>query len=636
MPLAIASARAADGRALHAAYLDYLRATGRGNTAYWTAARTFFSRWPDPCDWADEPLEVKLSANGPTRPLITFLILHGRLQPGYDYLLERKFSTIWRELQDTPISADLDRFLAAAAELGFSQRVSVAVASQVPARLLLQTGRRMDRLRPEDLQEFTAACQRRTERTGKSWSHYKAALSNSHRILFHLQILPDQPRAAGPMAFTGRLEDVTPPIRASLVAYLERKRATCVPKTVSSLTSRLMHFGVFLTRTDPSLSCIADLDRCRHIEPYLAALVHAQNSKKDAVISVAERSRRILAVAGFLTDITEWGWEQAPPRRLVFRDDIPKLPKTLPRYLPVDADRRLTRALQDPGNELAACALLLQRSCGLRIGELLDLELDCVHEVPGQGAWLKVPLGKLDSERMVPLDEDILEVIDHIAEIRSPGRPFPHPRYGRPAQFLFTHHGRRLSQNAIRAELERATEAAGLGHATPHQLRHTYATALVNAGVSLQSLMVLLGHVSATMSLRYGRLFDTTVKEGYERALTLAKQRLGAAPSNRTSLPLADITGGADWKNTPFIKSRLAGGFCLRTPAQGACTYANICENCPSLHTDASSLPVLAAQRVDAEALALDAEQRGWITEADRHRKLITRLDTLISEAQAG
>jgi len=636
MPLAIASARAADGRALHAAYLDYLRATGRGNTAYWTAARTFFSRWPDPRGWAGEPLEVKLSANASTRPLITFLILHGRLQPGYDYLLERKFSTIWRELQDTPVSTDLDRFLAAAAELGFSQRVSVAVASQVPARLLLQTGRRMDRLRPEDLQEFTAACQRRTERTGKSWSHYKAALNNSHRILFHLQILPGQPRPAGPMAFTDRLEDVTPPIRASLVAYLERKRATCVPKTVSSLTSRLMHFGVFLTRTDPSLSCIADLDRCRHIEPYLTALVHAQNSKTDALISVAERSRRILAVAGFLTDITEWGWEQAPARRLVFRDDIPKLPKTLPRYLPIDADRRLTQALQDPGNELAACALLLQRSCGLRIGELLDLELDCVHEVPSQGAWLKVPLGKLDSERMVPLDEDILEVIDHIVEIRSPGRPFPHPRYGRPAQFLFTHHGRRLSQNAVRAELERATEAAGLGHATPHQLRHTYATALVNAGVSLQSLMVLLGHVSATMSLRYGRLFDTTVKEEYERALTLAKQRPGATPSSRTSLPLADITGGADWKNTPFIKSRLAGGFCLRTPAQGACTYANICENCPSLHTDASSLPVLAAQRVDAEALARDAEERGWITEADRHRKLITRLDTLISEAQAG
>ena len=86
---------------------------------------------------------------------------------------------------------------------------------------------------------------------------------------------------------------------------------------------------------------------------------------------------------------------------------------------------------------------------------------------------------------------------------------------------------------------------------TSHQLRHTYATALVNAGVSLQALMALLGHVSAEMSLRYGRLFDTTVRTEYERALTLAKQRLGTLPEGRTTLPLAGITSGADWKTPP-------------------------------------------------------------------------------------
>jgi hypothetical protein len=78
------------------------------------------------------------------------------------------------------------------------------------------------------------------------------------------------------------------------------------------------------------------------------------------------------------------------------------------------------------------------------------------------------------------------------------------------------------------------------------------------------------------------------------------------------------------------------GGFCLRAPAQGACTYANICEHCPSFHAEPSSLPVLAAERVDARALAADAEKRGWIIEAERHRRLITRLDTLISEARTG
>jgi integrase len=139
----------------------------------------------------------------------------------------------------------------------------------------------------------------------------------------------------------------------------------------------------------------------------------------------------------------------------MFLADSPRLPRVLPRYLLFDADRRL------------AAALLLQRACGLRIGELLDLELDCVHEVPGQGAWLKVPLGKLDSERMVPLDDETVALIDAITGLRLPGRALPHPRYQRPAQFLFTHHGRRLCQRALREELDRAAEPAGLGHVTP-------------------------------------------------------------------------------------------------------------------------------------------------------------------------
>ena len=104
------------------------------------------------------------------------------------------------------------------------------------------------------------------------------------------------------------------------------------------------------------------------------------------------------------------------------------------------------------------------------------------------------------------------------------------------------------------------------------------------------------------MSPRYGRLFDATVRTEYERALTLARQRLGTLPEGRTALPLAGITS----------------------------------EHCPNFRTDTTYLPVLAAQRTDAQALAEDAEARGWITEATRHRDLLTRLDTLISKAQAG
>ena len=156
-----------------------------------------------------------------------------------------------------------------------------------------------------------------------------------------------------------------------------------------------------------------------------------------------------------------------------------------------------------------------------------------------------------------------------------------------------------------------------------------------NAGVSLQSLMALLGHVSAEMSLRYGRLFDATVKAEYERALTAAKAHLGTLPTEppggRTPLPMLD----SDWKQAPAVKARLAGGFCIRAQAQGPCAYANICEHCPNFRSEASFLPVLQLQRADAEALAADAAARGWGDEAARHRRLIDRLDLLINQARA-
>jgi hypothetical protein len=258
MQPATACAPAPDPAVLLAAYQQHLARTGRGNSAYWTAARSFLRRWPDPAGWAGESLQVRLSANSATRPLITFLMLHGHLQPGYDYLLERKISSLWRELDACPIGADLARFRAAAADLGFSERVTTANASQVPARLLIQAGCRLDELTTEDLDAFAAACRQRQQRTGGGWRHYQSGLSATHRVLFHLGVLGEPP-ATGPkpVPFAQRLAGINPPVAAAMSAYLELKLATCRPKTVSSLATRLMHFGRFLTGTDPELVTLA-------------------------------------------------------------------------------------------------------------------------------------------------------------------------------------------------------------------------------------------------------------------------------------------------------------------------------------------------------------------------------------------
>ncbi|MGH9069074.1 MAG: tyrosine-type recombinase/integrase [Acidimicrobiales bacterium] len=482
---------------------------------------------------------------------------------------------------------------------------------------------------PKDLKSLITGSER-----PHSYSAAPNALYASRAVIYHLgapaEPLPKR-STLGRWSWERHLEGVGPNVLRPMVAYLERLQATLARSSVQGTASELAHFGRFLARFDPGLESLALLDRRRHIEPYLSEVARALNHRSGSPIAASTAKSRILSLGRFLEAMGEWGWPEAPPRRLVFPRDAPRLPHPLPRYLPPDADRALVAALEASPNRLLADALLLLRATGLRIGELVDLELDCVHEVLGQGAWLKVPLGKLATERMVPLDDDTVAIIDRIAAHRSPGRPLRHPRSGQLVEFLLTHQGRRVSADSLRAELHRAAEEAGIGPTTPHQLRHTFATALVNAGCSLQALMALLGHVSAEMSLRYGRLFDSTVREGYERALTQAKARLGPVLPEATPVELQ-----TDWRLAPLIKSRLAGGYCLRTPAQGVCPYTNVCEFCPCFRSEAGFLAVLGAQRADTAALMADAEARGWGEEATRHHHLLERLDLLIAKSQAG
>jgi integrase len=621
-------------------YADWLSGRGRGNRCFADGAAGFLRRWPDPQSFAAEPLEAMLAQDQHARPFITFLLLHDLLRPGYDYLAGRKFAGLADLARGTRLEQDLDGFQRGAAELGFSPHVCSRTAERVIARLLIQTGRRLHDLTAGDLREAEAAFRERGERRGRDWSNDRGFLHAAWTVLFHLgivEVTPPNRRRHEHAGHAHHLGGVPAWLAARLEDYTSAISGTHESSTMDGIAIRLAHFGRHLAAADPDLHSLAGLDRQRHIETYLAATAVARASRGGQLISAGEQRNRVITLGRFLADITEWQWPDAPARRLVFTRDIPKLPRALPRYLPADADRLIIEALHASPNRLFADALLLARATGLRIGELRDLELDCVHEVPGTGAWLKVPLGKLGTERMVPLGADTVTLIDRITQARSPGQPLPHPKTRRPTEFLFTHFGRRVSAAALRDELARAAGTAGLPAATPHQLRHTWATALINSGCSLQALMVMLGHTSAAMSLRYARLFDATVRADYERALAQAKTRLAVpSPGGQPMLPVTDITGGSTaWKDTPLIKSRLAGGYCLRTAARGSCAYANICEHCPSFRTDAAFVPVLAAQRSDTEALLADAEARGWGEEAARHRRLLERLDQRMAQTEA-
>jgi site-specific recombinase XerD len=483
---------------IYRAYLDCLAARGVGNKTFDSGARCFLARYPDPQAWAGLPLEQRLASTRPhLQPVLNFLMLHGHLRPGYDYLLDRKLTVILREAAASPLGPDLKRFLAGAQALGYSERARTGMASQVAVRMLIQTGRGLGELSDGDFAAFGQAITEREERLGRELKHYHGALYAARAVVYHLGA-PAEPApkrsTLGRWSWERHLDGVTDQVRKPMTGYLERLAGTLARSSVQGAASELAHFGRFLARHDPGLVSMALLDRQRHIEPYLNEVASAVNHRTGAPIAASTAKQRIQTVGSFLDAIAEWGWPEAPARRLVFPRDAPKLPHPLPRYLPPDQERALLAALENSPNRLRADALLLLRATGMRIGELTTLELDCVHEVPGSGAWLKVPLGKLLTERMVPIDDETVEIIDRITEHRSPGRPLRHPRTGKMADFLLTHQGRRVSAETIRDELHRAAAEAGLDGVVPHMLRHTYATALVNAGCSLQALMALLGH----------------------------------------------------------------------------------------------------------------------------------------------
>src|SRR5690606_32725231 len=160
--------------------------------------------------------------------------------------------------------------------------------------------------------------------------------------------------------------------------------------------------------------------------------------------------------------------------------------------------------------------LLVMRNTGLRIGELQALGHDCVRADEDGNHFLKVPLGKMNNERLVPLDGPTLALV---RELQAEGRQ---PR----AVLLETVRGRQTRHIHFQLAIQTATHGLPqLEGMTSHQLRHTYATSLMNAGMSLMGVMKLLGHRDYRMTLRYTEITLETVGKEYRAALTQMEQR---------------------------------------------------------------------------------------------------------------
>jgi site-specific recombinase XerD len=220
-------------------------------------------------------------------------------------------------------------------------------------------------------------------------------------------------------------------------------------------------------------------------------------------------ARKLAAIRAFYRALVQRGTLAANPAELV---STPKREQYLPRVLrPGELAELLERIPGSAPLELRDRALFeLAYSAGLRAEELVDLE---IGSLDFEAEEVRVE-GKGGKTRVVPVGEPAARAVD--AWLRR-GRPALDTGDDR-ALFL-SKSGRRLSTSDVRRRLRLQVRRAALqGGVTPHTLRHSFATHLLEGGADLRAIQELLGHASISTTQTYTRVESKRLKQAYARA----------------------------------------------------------------------------------------------------------------------
>lgn len=250
------------------------------------------------------------------------------------------------------------------------------------------------------------------------------------------------------------------------------------------------------------------------IQAFLSSLY-----RDHAKSSIGRKLSALKSFFGFL--VREGELQRDPGRRLA----SPKKDQPLPGYLPVDdMFRLLDTPPPDSAPGLRARAILeVLYSCGLRVGELVSLDWD---DVDDNLEVLRVQ-GKGDKERVVPIGRRALDILTRYrAQIpvlltpkkRGSLRQETPRTPSCPAVFL-NRRGGRLSTRSVARIVAESAQAAGISLKTsPHSLRHSFATHLLEAGADLRAIQELLGHSSLSTTQKYTHVNLDRLMEVYDKA----------------------------------------------------------------------------------------------------------------------
>lgn len=271
--------------------------------------------------------------------------------------------------------------------------------------------------------------------------------------------------------------------------------------TVRNYRLDLLDFGRWAARSSVNPLCATRRD----MRSYLGDLDYAQYSRRTV-------NRRLSSVRSFFRWLAAEGLVESNPADVV---SAPKLARSLPRTIPpADMARLLSvwRGSDKPADMRNRAILEFLYACGARISETSGLLVDNVDFDTAQVCVF----GKGSKERIVPLHElAIASMRDYLFNAR------PALLVGKESPYFFVStRGNQMSPDALRKMFKQSLLAAGLDQTlSPHDMRHTFATDLVEGGADLRSVQEMLGHSSLSTTQIYTHVSISHLKEEHRRTL---------------------------------------------------------------------------------------------------------------------
>ena len=313
------------------------------------------------------------------------------------------------------------------------------------------------------------------------------------------------------------------PLAAVFDRAVDSLSAALSPDTTRHYRGTVRNFLSYLGAAHPKVSSLDLLRREPHLLGWMSCL-------RSQAPPLATESYINLLIA-LRSIFTELAWTEQLPQlaHLIRRPDIPHVPQRLPRPLTAEQDQLLQQEFLGR-NDLGGNAFLLIRHTGMRIGECADLSCDCLRSTAPDQWAIHVPLGKLKTERMVPVDSFVVALIHRLRFFRSLD---PLPPDGR---LLARPSSKEALVRQLRDYLHQVCHSLGLStRIVPHQFRHTYATRMLRAGVSFPALMKLLGHTSPEMTMLYVEVALVDLQREFQRARSQPRHLI---PQPKTSLAI--------------------------------------------------------------------------------------------------